>query len=46
MKECSAYSQGKPPHELPAMPKNVECSVDYELVGESESVYEKIPGDL
>ena len=45
MKQCSAYGNMNQLHELPPIPKNVDCSADYELVDEDDSVYEKIPGE-
>ena len=45
MKQCSAYGQVKQLHEFLTVPQNVDCSADYELIGENEGVYEKIPGE-
>ena len=43
MKQCSACGQVRQLHELPAVSQNVDCSAAYELIGESDGVYEKIP---
>ena len=45
MKQCSAYVTVRQHHELPDPPQNVNCSENYEPVGENDSVYEKIPGE-
>ena len=45
MKQCSAYGQVKQLDEFLAVPQNVDCSADYEVIAESEGVYEKIPGE-
>ena len=44
MKQCSAYVAMRR-HELPALPQNMDILEDYETVGESDGVYEKIPGE-
>ena len=45
MKQCSAYVAVRQRHELPVLPRNMDTSADYETVGESDGVYEKIPGE-
>ena len=45
MKPCSAYGQVHQLHELPAVSQNLDCSADYELVGEGDGVHEKILGE-
>ena len=45
MEQCSAYGQVTQPHELLTKPQNVDCSADYETVGENDGVYEKIHGE-
>ena len=45
MKHCSAYSEVRKDHELPALPQDADSMADYEAVGESDGVYEKIPGE-
>ena len=44
MKQCSAYVVARR-HELPVLPQNMDTLADYETVGESDGVYEKIPGE-
>ena len=45
MKQCIAYNQVNGKHNLPTKPQNVDCSADYEWVGENDDVYEKILGE-
>ena len=45
MKQCSAYVAVRQHHELTALPQNADSLADYEPVGESDGVYEKIPGE-
>ena len=42
MKQCIAYDQVNGKHDLPTKQQNVDCSADYEWVGENDDVYEKI----
>ena len=46
MQQCSAYGEVRQHRELPAPPQNVDGLADYEPVGKSDGVYEKIPGEL
>ena len=45
MKQCSAYVEVRKDHELPSPPQDAGSLVDYEAVGQSDGVYEKIPGE-
>ena len=45
MKQCTAYGKVQQRHGLPVIPQNVDSSAAYEMVGESDGVYEKIPGE-
>ena len=45
MKQCSAYGKVQQRRGLPAVPQIQDSSEAYEMVGESDGVYEKIPGE-
>ena len=45
LKQCSAYGQLNQRYQFPTKLQNVDCSGDYELIGENDGVYEKIPGE-
>ena len=44
MEQCGAYVQMRQAHQLPPIPQTVDNSALYDLVDESGSIYERIPG--